>query len=199
MTTKTDLRVKKSKYAIKNAFWNLLLAESFQKITIKQIILEAQVNRATFYKYYANKYELLDSVENDLMTDFEKMTKKAPNSLFNDDFEDKQLDNYYHQLVQYIYKNGTKFSALLNSDNGATFINKLISTDKKVWQQKKIEKYLSVPERYALAAMIGMATNLITEWVKSDFQETPQEFSSIMRKIITPFLSEQSFFKKNQL
>ncbi|HJE97992.1 TetR/AcrR family transcriptional regulator [Ligilactobacillus acidipiscis] len=196
MTAKTDLRVKKSKYAIKNAFWNLLLAENFQKITIKQIILEAQVNRATFYKYYANKYELLDSVENDLMTEFEKMTAKAPNSLFNNDFEDKQLDNYYHQLVQYIYKNGAKFSALLNSDNGSTFINKLISTDKKVWQQKKIEKYLSVPERYALAAMIGMATNLITEWVKSDFQETPQEFSNVMRKIITPLLSNQSFFKK---
>lgn len=88
---------------------------------------------------------------------------------------------------------------MLNSDNGATFINKLISTDKKSNSKKKIEKYLSVPERYALAAMIGMATNLITEWVKSDFQETPQEFSSIMRKIITPLLSEQSFFKKDQL
>lgn len=49
----------------------------------------------------------------------------------------------------------------------------------------------------ATAAMIGMATSLITEWVNSDFHESPQEFSVIMRKIVTPLLSEQSFFKKN--
>lgn len=197
MTTKIDLRIKKSTYAIKTAFWKLLFQQSFQKITIKNILLEAQVNRATFYKYFADKYDLLDSVEQDLLTEFEHLTQQISTPLLHNDTDVSELNVYYQQSVQYIYTNSTKFSALLKPSGDPAFIKKLIATDQKIWQQKNLVPKSSIPEHYATAAMIGMATSLITEWVNSDFHESPQEFSVIMRKIVTPLLSEQSFFKKN--
>ncbi|GBG95539.1 TetR family transcriptional regulator [Ligilactobacillus salitolerans] len=196
MTAKTDLRIKKSKYAIQQAFWKLLLAEDFQKITIKQILLEAQVNRATFYKYYANKYELLDAVEEKLLAEFEKMTKNVPESILGVNLDQTALNGYYQQLAQYIYHNGSKFSALLAANGDPAFINKLIATDQKIWYQKNLIEHLTVAEHYAAVAAIGMATSLISEWVKSSFAESPQEFVQIMQKIISPFLTGQTIFKK---
>lgn len=196
MATKTDLRIKKSKYAIKAAFWKLLFQDSFSKITIKQILLESHVNRATFYKYFMDKYDLLDQVEQDLLTEFEKLTTGVSSRLADQQLAQNELNAYYQQLVQYIYRNGTKFSALLKTTGDPTFINKLIATDQKIWQQKNLVGRLPIPEHYAAAAMIGMATHLITEWVNSDFHESPEEFGEILRKIITPFLSGQSFLEQ---
>ena len=48
---KTDLRVIKTKKAIRNAFAELLSEKDIQKITIKDIADTAVINRKTFYNY----------------------------------------------------------------------------------------------------------------------------------------------------
>lgn len=107
-----------------------------------------------------------------------------------------QLEYYYQQLVLYIYRNGKKFSALLDSTGSHSFINKLIEADQEVWQEKHLLERLAIPQRYASTALVGMALNLISEWVKSDFQETPQEFLAIMKQLVTPFFSGDFLFSQ---
>ncbi len=52
---KIDLRVVKTHQAIRNALLNLLAEQDYGDITAQDIIAAAQVNRATFYKYYSGK------------------------------------------------------------------------------------------------------------------------------------------------
>ena len=195
MTIKTDLRIKKSKYAIEHAFWKLLLAEGFTKITIQQIIDEAHVNRATLYKYYANKYELLDTVENSLISEFKNVTEKAPNLADRIDVSQDHLHNYYREMVRYIYNNRDKFSALLAPSGGPSFINKLITADREIWQENDITQYLPISEHYASAAITGMVIGLIVEWIKSDFKESADEFMDVLQNTVTPLFSQETFFK----
>lgn len=195
MTIKTDLRIKKSKYAIEHAFWKLLLAEGFAKITIQQIIDEAHVNRATLYKYYANKYELLDMVENSLISEFKNVTEKAPNLAKRTDVSQDHLHNYYREMVRYIYNNRDKFSALLAPNGDPSLINKLITADREIWQKNDITQYLPISEHYASAAITGMIISLIVEWIKSDFKESAEEFMDILQNTVTPLFSQETFFK----
>lgn len=198
MTSKTDLRIRKSKYAIKHAFWDLLFHEEFSSITIQQIITKANVNRATLYKYYANKFALLDSVEDDLINEFEQTTEKAPHSVIEKELNQTQLKDYYKQMVKFIYNNGQKFYLLLTlADGNSSFANKLVAADKKNWEKWNLAEHLPIPEHYALSALIGMVINLIAEWARSDFKESPEEFVLILEKTIMPMFSQKSFFIRN--
>ena len=57
---KEDLRITKSKTALRQAVANLLTKKGFSLLTVKEICQEADVNRMTFYKHYADKYQLLE-------------------------------------------------------------------------------------------------------------------------------------------
>jgi AcrR family transcriptional regulator len=67
---KRILQYERTDRDIVNAFLTLLQQKSFEKITIADIIQEAMVNRSTFYQHYADKYALLESIQNKYLSEF---------------------------------------------------------------------------------------------------------------------------------
>lgn len=65
-----DRRVLKTKRAIRNAFAQLLSERNMNDITITDIAELADINRKTFYNYYAGIHEVVDEIENDLVEEF---------------------------------------------------------------------------------------------------------------------------------
>ena len=61
MTT-IDIRSKKTRQQIIEAFITLLHQKSLEKIKIADITNQAQINRVTFYNYFTDKYHLLDMI-----------------------------------------------------------------------------------------------------------------------------------------
>ena len=60
MTEQTvDPRIRRTRGYIKNSFLDLLSEKSFKSITVREITERAEVNRATFYAHYEDKYALL--------------------------------------------------------------------------------------------------------------------------------------------
>lgn len=57
-----DKRGRKTLKSIETAFNQLLLEKSFDVITVTDICDTADISRKTFYTYYADKYELIDSL-----------------------------------------------------------------------------------------------------------------------------------------
>lgn len=55
-----DPRVKRTKALIRQAFIEWLAVKDFEDITVQDIVDRAELNRATFYNHYQDKYELLD-------------------------------------------------------------------------------------------------------------------------------------------
>lgn len=51
-TEKTDLRVKKTRAAIKNAFKEMIMEMSPSEIQVKELAERAQIHRKTFYLHY---------------------------------------------------------------------------------------------------------------------------------------------------
>lgn len=60
-----DLRVVKTKKAIRHAFFELLKIKDVQAITIKEIADLAEIDRKTFYSHYSAIYELVDELEDE--------------------------------------------------------------------------------------------------------------------------------------
>ncbi|RAV21474.1 TetR/AcrR family transcriptional regulator [Paenibacillus contaminans] len=66
MATKVmNLRMTQTKQSLIHAFFNLVSKKDFEKITIADITKGAQVNRATFYAHFNDKYDLMDYILGD--------------------------------------------------------------------------------------------------------------------------------------
>lgn len=55
-----ERRVRKSKKSIDDACWSLLRERDFSAITVGEIAQLADINRGTFYRHYADKYDWLE-------------------------------------------------------------------------------------------------------------------------------------------
>ncbi len=62
MEKREDIRITKSKRDLCNALVELMKNTPFKKITVGDICSTAMINKMTFYKHYADKYELLNDV-----------------------------------------------------------------------------------------------------------------------------------------
>lgn len=57
---KLDPRVKRTRGLILGSFSDLLAQKGFESITVQDVTDKAQINRATFYAHFEDKYKLLD-------------------------------------------------------------------------------------------------------------------------------------------
>ncbi|WP_054742853.1 TetR/AcrR family transcriptional regulator [Cellulosilyticum ruminicola] len=62
-----DLRVKKTRKSIFDAFIALRAKKPLEKITVKELADEAMINKATFYLHFNDIYHLSDEIENELI------------------------------------------------------------------------------------------------------------------------------------
>jgi AcrR family transcriptional regulator len=75
---KLDPRVKRTRGLILKSFGDLLSEKSFDSISVQDVTDKAQINRATFYKHFQDKYKLLDySISQMFMQEIEKRTLNA--------------------------------------------------------------------------------------------------------------------------
>jgi AcrR family transcriptional regulator len=73
-----DPRVKRTRGLIRKAFLELLAEKGFQSITVQDIAGRAEVNRATFYAHFPDKYALLEaSIRQSFRQELEKRTLSA--------------------------------------------------------------------------------------------------------------------------
>ena len=75
---KLDPRVKRTRNLILRSFEGLLAEKGFETISVQDVTDKAEVNRATFYAHFHDKYELLDySISQMFRQEIEKRTLDA--------------------------------------------------------------------------------------------------------------------------
>ena len=75
---KLDPRVKRTRSLILQAFEQLLAEKGFESISVQDVTDKAEINRATFYNHFVDKYALLDFTIKELFKkEIEKRTLDA--------------------------------------------------------------------------------------------------------------------------
>ncbi len=64
-----DLRIQKTKAAIKESFFELRRKKPIEKITVTELSRLAGINKATFYLHYSDIYSLADEMEDEVIDD----------------------------------------------------------------------------------------------------------------------------------
>lgn len=121
MPKKTDLRVIKSKKAIKDAFLQLIKEKNYGNITITDIASKAMINRKTFYVHYETKENLYNEITDELL---EEITPPIVYEGIHSLKGKEQRAAVTHLLLK-IKENKDVFEILINDNTNQEFIEKL--------------------------------------------------------------------------
>lgn len=111
-----DLRVEKTKCAIRNAFLQLRSKKPLEKITVKELATLANINKATFYLHYHDIYDLSETLEHDVVKSCLDGIKN-PENIFKDTRSfTKELNETFmanEQLIKILFE-GNRSSSFMD-------------------------------------------------------------------------------------
>ena len=109
---KEDLRVKKTKKALYEAFLSLLSQKPYEDITVNELCDAACVRRATFYKHYSDKLGFLTAYTRSLRDKFDATVEKLDNSAPDKDY----YVAYAKRIVAFVSENMSAIENIIESD-----------------------------------------------------------------------------------
>lgn len=109
---KTDPRVIKTLRQIDSALLDSLRQMPFQKITVEILCRTALINRSTFYKYYIDKYDLLDKYLERVLSDFKEHANVDFINALPANIHDTTYMKYYKHTLEFIFSKREEYLIL---------------------------------------------------------------------------------------
>lgn len=168
-----DRRIKYTKNIIKTTFLKKLEEKEINKITVSEICKDADVNRATFYRYYLDVYDLLDSIEAEFVDNLRLIFKEENYTVYS--FALKVLNIFLEnkQILKVIFK----------SRSNINFMQEFLETayDKCQSKWKNIDSNLT-EEQIELGTIyiFNGSLGIINYWVQNDFTSKPEDIAEII-------------------
>lgn len=170
-----DRRTRKTKKAIRHAFAELLSQKDINDITIRDIADLADINRKTFYNYYSGIYQIVDEIENEIVSTYEKVLGEV-------DIK-RDLKNPYRifeRLTSIINTDLDFYGYLLSMRENVSLVSKIV-TMLKAKTKEALHPQIEIDETtadivldYAISGMIAV----YQQWFNSDRRQSIEEISS---------------------
>ncbi len=174
---KTDRRSIKTKKAIRNAFAQLLSRKPLDEITVKDIAATADINRKTFYNYYSGVYQIIDEIENQMISSLDLLVSDVD---FKEAMQNPRI--LFEKMTTVLYDDLDFYGHLLKIDRNVSLVSKitgLLKEKVKSAFSSQIEVdsgKLDVMVDYAISGMIGVYQS----WVNSDRKQSIEEIAEII-------------------
>lgn len=145
------------KSCITDALIQLMQAKPFEEITITELTQTAGVGRASFYRNFKSKQDVLAQHLSDLLVEWGK------------DFESKGDKDYFNEsLFRHFYKHRDVYLLLYQQG-----LSNLIYDS--IRQAIKIDESANNIERYVKSTFAGLIFGMVDEWMRQGMQESPEE------------------------
>jgi len=165
---KEDRRVKYTKMVLKESLIDLLSQKDISAITIKEICEEADVNRTTFYAHYADQYDLLRQIEDELLQNL-----KAYITVFKQKKADAIFVDILEEMFEYIKANAKLCKLLLSKEGNLDFqkrIMMLVYDTNLV--AKPNETLKKGEEEYVYSFVITGCVGVIHKWLEEGMKHS---------------------------
>ena len=174
-----DRRTKYTKSVIEDTFLSLLEKKDIGSITVTEICEIADINRATFYRYYVDIYDLLKNIQDNFIDEI-----KASNPMIN--LPDYTVYNFTKEILE-IFKNNQKLVKILfDTNNSIFFINEVLEIAYEKSSKKWFDKF---PENdaeeieYAAVYVFNGALGVINYWIKNGFDKDVEDIARYIEKL----------------
>ena len=152
MSSKEDLRVRRTKKALFSAFLTLIQEKTIDELTVNELCEVAGIRRATFYKHYSDKYDFLTAYTCHLRDNFDKAMRKNGNHALTTDY----YVAYAKRIIAFINENEVAINNVYKSNIFPTVMYTIVE-----------QNYKDTCDRLRLSVEGGMKLNASVEVVAS--------------------------------
>ncbi len=177
-----DRRIQKTRAAIFSAFYKLIQKQDYAKISIQNIIDEANIGRSTFYEHFETKDELLRATCKDLFEHIFKAHEINDKCEFpySTDFSDKIRHILFHLL-----EDKKTIKGILFSESREIFLQYFRRYLESVTRDESLyEGFSDVPKEFILNHVVGSFLEAVLWWVARDFKESYIDLSEYVLKVL---------------
>ncbi len=202
-----DRRQLKTRASIFSAFADLLAQNSYSKITVQEIIDEANIGRSTFYSHFETKDDLLRALCEELF-DHILNSYRGLESKYNFFSDCHNPVSVFEHLLRHLKENDRNMVNLLNSESSDIFLryfkNSLISLIKEQFMSQinirnqsstpnidlngKISEKIKIPEDFLINHIAGAFVEMTLWWIKGGMKQSTEELDKYFRAVIEPIL-----------
>lgn len=173
----TDARVRNTKKVIRENLIALLKEKPLNKITVKELCARAEINRATFYKYYLDVYDLFDKIEADFLADLNKRVGQSLDSAFEETLV---------LILKSIKEQSEVYLALFSENGDPQFPEKILIDcyEHSVGSMKTRFQSLSSSEQEWLYYFLAQGlSGVISRWIVGGMKENVEDVASFAMRL----------------
>jgi AcrR family transcriptional regulator len=107
-----NVRVRRTRTLLREALVALIEVNGFDRVTVGELCTRAMVSRAAFYRNYRDKYELVEQIFDEAMTEMTTMTdedNRSPHERLTDFFA--HIDSYHRLYAALLGRRGSPWFA----------------------------------------------------------------------------------------
>jgi AcrR family transcriptional regulator len=181
-----DIRVIRTKEAIRNALVELIEEKGLDALTVKEITTKAKINRGTFYVYYQDKYDLVNKCEDEFLQELADMIIENFSKTMNEKKTNPSATipvTLAISIFEHIDRNRKFMKAILGPKGDLSFHIKMKEFMwKTLFENNKFiqQENLLVPIEYLISYISSAHLGVIQQWLNSDKNESPQEMAHIL-------------------
>ena len=168
---KVDRRIVRTQDAIKKAFLELMSEKNFDSITIQDISDRANINRATVYLHYLDKFDLLDKIMEEHIQNMANLCELEAEM----DWIEATV-----YCMEYLKSNYLFFSTMLASEGAPYFRSRFVQhnieefkKDVDVTKGKNLGQNEDIVAEFVANAYVGV----VEWWMKNGMPYPPQEMA----------------------
>lgn len=172
----------RSKTLIKNSLIELLKTKPLEKVTVTDIVNNADINRGTFYAHYTDICELIHAVEDEIVDTLCSFTHE-----WNETEPFQNPLPLFLRISDYLTRKQDLIFALMNANNTSSFVFRLpdLLTEHLLASDSVPKPLLRDPlleARFRFYA--GGAVSLYAAWFQGSLEGTLDDVAYMLEKII---------------
>lgn len=185
---KEDLRTKRTRKMILEAFINLVEEKGYEHVTVSDIASQAMINRATFYAHFKDKQDVYDYIFKEAVEQF--MIVLAPVQLGRtNQLQLHAIEQIITHIFEKIQENRVFFKTVLNAHGNEQLrkqINLILrSTYANIFEQVEIrEKDFIVPIDFIIEYMSSTFMASLHWWINQEISFSPKQMAQLIIKLV---------------
>lgn len=193
MEAKLDLRVRKTYLALTRALLDMMEEMRFEDIRVSELCDRAMVRKSTFYKHFADKYELLTFTVRQMQSQL--------NSQLAEECREGNVVEYYTRLAELVLKRLSENGALVEStlrSNSFPLIMSILSDQIMLDIRGKLKEdairgeRLPVSSEMMAAFFVGGVMEMLRCWLQKGRRLDDRELIEQFRTMLNLFYSAAS-------
>lgn len=188
-----DRRQARTRQAIIDAFVTLLKKNNYAKISVKEIIDEANIGRSTFYSHFETKDDLARQICDEL---FEHIFSHVIPPCSTHNFSDvpQSAETRITHILYHLRDKRQYYLGIIKHEDGALFLHFF-----RDYMQEKIsikttgsyqEFTQRVPEDFMINSLTSSFIGMIHWWFKNNMQQEPEVVAKYYMTLINPAIAE---------